>query len=122
MRFLRALPALAIGLMLVLTGAAQAQSVDVELPKLNLPKPDAKKKPAAAVSDVLPVGSLRISATLTDDGAAIESGMIWRVFDAAPEADGKLKLAAKASGGSTEILLAPGGLGSAGYGVEFFCR
>jgi hypothetical protein len=108
MSFLRALPAFIIVLMLVLTGAAQAQSVDVKLPKLNLPKTDAKKKSSTPAPDVLPVGSLRISATLTDDGAPIESGMIWRVFDAVPEADGKLKLAAKASGGSTEILLAPG--------------
>jgi hypothetical protein len=108
MSFLRALSAFIVVLMLVLTGAAQAQSVDVELPKLNLPKADAKKKPSAPAPDVLPVGSLRISATLTDDGTPIESGMIWRVFDAVPEADGKLKLAAKASGGSTEILLAPG--------------
>jgi hypothetical protein len=105
MRVLRALPLL---FAFAVAGLPMAYSADVELPKLNLPKADAKKKPAAPVQEVLPVGSLRISATLTEDGAPIEDGMIWRVFDAVPDADGKLKLAAKASGGSTEILLAPG--------------
>ena len=105
MNFLRALFCIPL---LALSNASFAQSIDVELPKLNLPKADAPKKAEAAATELLPVGSLRISATLTDDGAPIESGMIWRVFDAVPEADGTLKLAAKASGGSTEILLAPG--------------
>jgi hypothetical protein len=108
MSFLRALPAILIVLLLAWTGIAKAQSVDVDLPKLNLPKADAKKKAAAPAPEVMPVGSLRISATLTEDGTPIESGMIWRVFNAEPEADGKLKLAAKATGGSTDILLAPG--------------
>ncbi len=108
MKFLRTFPALLILLMMALTTAAHTQSVEVDLPKLNLPKSDAKKKVEAPAPEVLPVGSLRISATLTDDGDPIESGMIWRVFDATPDADGKLKLAAKASGGSTDILLAPG--------------
>jgi hypothetical protein len=95
-------------LMVAPFGLAYAQSTDVELPKLNLPKPDTKKKSEAAAPEVLPVGSLRLSAALTEGGTSIENGMIWRVFDGIPQADGKLKLAAKATGGSTEILLAPG--------------
>ena len=108
MSFLRTIPAVILMLLLAFTGAAKAQSADVELPKLNLPKLESKQKAAVPAPEVVPVGSLRISATLTDDGTAIESGMIWRVFNAEPEPDGKLKLAAKASGGSTDILLPPG--------------
>ena len=108
MCFLRTFFACVFTLLFALTGLANAKNVDVELPKLNLPKLDTKKKTSTPAPEIMPIGSLRISATLTDDGKPIESGMIWRVFNAEPEADGKLKLMAKASGGSTDILLAPG--------------
>lgn len=108
MTILRALPLLVLLIASVFAQLSFAQTVDVDLPKLNLPKADDKKKATATAPEVLPVGSLNLSATMTEDGNPIESGMIWRVFNAVPEADGKLKLAAKASGGSTNILLAPG--------------
>jgi hypothetical protein len=108
MNIVRALILSVVLMIPVWPGLVLAQSVDVDLPKLNLPKAQTgsiTEQPAAAT---LPTGSLRLAARMTEDGGPIETGMIWRVFDAAPEADGKLKLAAKASGGSTEILLAPG--------------
>ncbi|MGL4404549.1 MAG: hypothetical protein ACRCT6_02230 [Notoacmeibacter sp.] len=110
MNFFRVLYASVLLYALAFAGVTHAQSVDVQLPKLNLPNPNETKaaNTPASTAEVLPLGSLRLSATLTDEGEPIESGMIWRVFNAEAEADGKLKLAAKASGGSTEILLAPG--------------
>ena len=100
------------GLFLVLsfafTGAAGAQSAEIKLPKLNLPQAEPKVTQSNPPQGVSPVGSLRLTAKLTEDGPPIESGMIWRVFNAEAETNGQLKLAAKASGGSTEILLAPG--------------
>ncbi len=108
MKHLRAMLGLILILVLAFTGIASAQGVEVELPKLNLPKPGQKAKEGNSAEKKLPVGSLRLSAKLTEDGLIILSGIIWRVFNAEAEADGKLTLIAKANGGSTEILLAPG--------------
>lgn len=86
---------------------AQEQPAELKLPKLNLPKPVAETSTTSAPNAV-PIGRLRISATLTENSSPIETGIVWRIFNAEPEPGGNLKLAAKASGGSTDILLVPG--------------
>lgn len=51
---------------------------------------------------------LVLSARLTDDGPALRSGVVWRVFAAKPGADGKLPLVAQANGGTASLRLDPG--------------
>lgn len=58
-------------------------------------------------SAVQPV-PFRLEARLKDDGPALPSGIVWRVFGAAPTPDGKLPFVGEASGGSIEVRLIPG--------------
>jgi hypothetical protein len=53
-------------------------------------------------------GEVVLSAQLTDEGAAISRGLVWRIFrpDAGP--DGKLPLVASAQGGTSTFTLEPG--------------
>ena len=51
---------------------------------------------------------LRLAAKLTEDSESIPRGLVWRVFEPEPGADGKLALVATATGGETEFRLAPG--------------
>ena len=47
-----------------------------------------------APSAPIPVAGVRLEALLTTDGQHIDQGLVWRVFGAKPELDGKLKLVA----------------------------
>jgi hypothetical protein len=51
---------------------------------------------------------LVLSARLTEDGAAIESGLAWRIFGAEPGPDGFLPLVASGAGGDATFELKPG--------------
>lgn len=62
-------------------------------------------------------GELTLSAHLTDDGADITRGMVWRVFKPQADKDGKLPLVASAHGGTAKFDLEPGSyLVHAAYG------
>ena len=49
-----------------------------------------------------------LSARISEGGAAITDGLIWRVFDSTPDANGEMALVAKAEGGTAELQLPPG--------------
>jgi hypothetical protein len=62
-------------------------------------------------------GELTLSAHLTDKGADITRGMVWRVFKPEADKDGKLPLVASAHGGNAKFELEPGSyLVHAAYG------
>jgi hypothetical protein len=90
---------------------AQTAEPELKLPKLNLqiaqPKAPAEEAPNI-ILDAGPVSSLRLSAALTESSDAINSDVVWRVFNGTPDDSGKLVLAAKAAGGETEIALPAG--------------
>lgn len=62
-------------------------------------------------------GEITLSAQLTDKGADITRGMVWRVFRPEPDEHGKLPLVASAHGGIAKFDLDPGSyLVHAAYG------
>lgn len=74
-------------------------------------QPNAFTAPAPAPTATAPASSSRdvnLEARLTSDGAALQQGLVWRIFSPTPGEDGKLPLLASAEGGSTQIPLSPG--------------
>jgi hypothetical protein len=70
------------------------------------PGPSAATEAIAALADVpQPVTLL---ARITQDGAPIPEGVVWRVFDGTPDAGGEMALVAKAESGSAAMDLPPG--------------
>lgn len=62
-------------------------------------------------------GAITLSAQLTDKGADITRGIVWRVFKPEPTRDGKLPMVASAHGGTAVFQLEPGSyLVHASYG------
>lgn len=63
------------------------------------------------------LGNVHLAARLTDEGAEIPRGLVWRVFRPDPGEDGTLPLVASSQGGSTDFELEPGSyLVHAAYG------
>jgi hypothetical protein len=81
---------------------AQDSAAKAELPLLNL-------APAVSGNEAAqPLRKLVLAAKLSEDGPAIDSGLVWRVFRPEASADGKLPLIATAKGGSTSFELEKG--------------
>lgn len=62
------------------------------------PAPQKSGHPAkpAPVEDERPTATLRLSAVLTaSDGAVVRDGLVWRIFEEAPQDDGKRRLVAE---------------------------
>ncbi len=97
--------ALKMGLALaaaLLPGAGLAQEAKAELPLMPL-------APAISGNEAqAPLRRLTLAAMLSEDGEAIGSGLVWRVFKPDAAADGKLPLIAVGKGGSTSFELEPG--------------
>ncbi|MCU0829912.1 MAG: hypothetical protein MUC58_00075 [Rhizobiaceae bacterium] len=81
--------------------AAAQSAPDLDLPKLNLQQ----YAPAdEAVPDLRrETGRLQLEAKLTDKGEPVQAGIVWRVFEADPGPDGRLRLIAKAEGGPASL-------------------
>jgi hypothetical protein len=101
--------ALKIGLVIaasLLSGAALAKdakpAAKAELPVLSLAPVNSGNEAAQ------PLRKLILAATLSEDGPAIDTGIVWRVFQPDAAADGKLPLIATGKGGSTSFDLEPG--------------
>jgi hypothetical protein len=92
--------------MAFLPGAALAKdskaAAKAELPVLSLAPANSGNEAAQ------PLRRLTLAAMLSEDGPAIDSGLVWRVFMPEAAADGKLPMIATAKGGSTSLELAPG--------------
>jgi len=52
--------------------------------------------------------SFTLEARLTEASPPLTRGLSWRIFDAAPTTDGKLRLVGEAHGGSVRVMLKPG--------------
>ncbi len=77
----------------------------------------AERAPAVALSPV------SLSARLTDAGAEIASGMVWRIFDSKADAQGKYKLLNTSRTARVTEALAPGEyLVNAAYGLAHLTR
>ena len=102
-----------------LTTAIAQESV--EIPPLPRPRPDrdasqptavpaAQATPAtqaiAALADV--PQPVTLTARITQDGTTIPEGVVWRVFDSAPDAGGEMALVAKSESGTASMELTPG--------------
>ena len=100
----------AFGLLLAeLPGPALAQDGRGTEPRLNLPTitnfaPPRSDAPLAQSTQ----GQLTLVAQLTEKGAEITRGLMWRVFKPEAGPDGKLPLVASSQGGTTTFELEPG--------------
>ncbi len=117
-RVRRLLPPLAgIALLFAATPFARAQEKDVvrdlTLPGISRYAPPRGQGSLAQGSG----GEITLSAQLTENGADIPRGLVWRVFRPEPGPDGKLPLVASAHGGTAAFELEPGSyLVHASYG------
>lgn len=108
---------LAAALLMVPVSLAVAQDVD-GLGELKLPGISGYAPPKSETSPVLgSSGAITLSAQLTDKGADITRGIVWRVFKPESASDGKLPMVASAHGGTAVFQLEPGSyLVHASYG------
>ncbi|MFC3706136.1 hypothetical protein ACFOOL_15395 [Devosia honganensis] len=100
---------------------AMAQEETAEIPPLPRPRPDrdAAEAPAAEAPETTPATEaivaltsapqpVTLTARITQDGTAIPDGLVWRIFDSVPDADGEMSLVAKAEAGTATLELPPG--------------
>ncbi|MER8669823.1 hypothetical protein NKH45_21925 [Mesorhizobium sp. M1156] len=108
---------LAAALLMVPVSLAVAQDVD-GLGELKLPGISGYAPPKSETSLALgSSGAITLSAQLTDKGADITRGIVWRVFKPESASDGKLPMVASAHGGTAIFQLEPGSyLVHASYG------
>ncbi|AZN99597.1 hypothetical protein EJ066_22115 [Mesorhizobium sp. M9A.F.Ca.ET.002.03.1.2] len=108
---------LGTALFVVPVSSAVAQDVD-GLGDLKLPGISRYAPPNSETSLALGgSGAITLSAQLTDKGADITRGIVWRIFKPEPTSDGKLPMVASAHGGSAVFQLEPGSyLVHASYG------
>lgn len=121
----------AVGMTAVLATASRAQDLPTELPSgwqtgidipdtanpapgntTVIPRPATPGKPAQSPpgNSVVPSSSsqIKLVALLTADGQSIDQGLVWRIFEAKPDADGRNKLVATHREASPALKLDPG--------------
>lgn len=93
-----------------LCGQVQAQNgfTAEQQPNIQLPGLQDFTPTANPAQDSATAISVALEAVLLDEGAPIQTGLIWRVFDPTPDEEGKLRLVVAAEGGSTSIDFEPG--------------
>lgn len=101
---------------------AFAQDATTEMPPMPRPRPDPDSLPASpatppaaetpateAIAAMTSVPqAVTLSARITQDGAPIPDGLVWRIFDTKPDASGELALVAKSDLGAPTVELPPG--------------
>src|SRR5690606_23989117 len=60
----------------------------------------------AAIADI--PQPVTLTARITQEGSVIPDGVVWRVFDSAPDASGEMALVAKSDSGAAQLELPPG--------------
>lgn len=95
---------------------------NVEIPPLPRPRPDRDALPAAeapapgagstaaeaiAAATSVPQ-SVTLTARITQEGPAIPEGVVWRIFDGVPDAQGNMTLVAKSEDATAKLNLPPG--------------
>lgn len=112
-----------------LATAVVAQEAAAEMPPMPRPRPDPDNlpppipapppAPAATAPAATPATeaiaaltsapqTVTLDAKITPDGAPIPDGLIWRIFDAVPDANGELALVEKSDLGAPTVELPPG--------------
>ena len=101
-------------LTLPMFGPADAQDIQPRLPRLQFAQPPGMPpeappapQPASPLANA-GLGRITLAAQLITDGPDITRGLVWRVFEAEPGADGKLTLVASGQGGTQSFDLTPG--------------
>lgn len=84
-------------------GASDDPAVVIDGTELDI-GPDARPD-FSGITDPQPV---TLSARLSDDGAFIPEGLVWRVFDTRTDANGELALVAKSEEATASLSLPPG--------------
>ena len=115
--------ALAGGAMLPLgSGPAFAQEDTGAVPPLPRPRPQrdgigaplapgaGTGTPATAAINALTAAPqpVALTAKITEDGAVVPDGLVWRIFETTPDANGELALVAKSEEGTANLELPPG--------------
>nr|WP_295891832.1 hypothetical protein [uncultured Devosia sp.] len=101
-----------------------AQETAAEMPPMPRPRPDPDKLPQTPPRPATPAPEtpatdaidaltatpqpVTLSARITQDGAPIPDGLVWRIFDTVPDASGELALVAKSELGAPTVELPPG--------------
>src|SRR5690606_33618987 len=86
--------------------AAETEApADVEV--APLPADQATNAAAAAAAVALDPQPVTLTAQITEDGASIPEGIVWRIFDTKTDASGELALAAKSDEATAHVRLAP---------------
>lgn len=101
-----------------------AQETAAEMPPMPRPRPDPDKLPQTPPRPADPAPEtpatdaidavtatpqpVTLSARITQDGAPIPDGLVWRIFDTVPDASGELALVAKSELGAPTVELPPG--------------
>ncbi|MGB3337905.1 MAG: hypothetical protein WBA73_12070 [Devosia sp.] len=101
-----------------------AQEAADEMPPMPRPRPDPDNLPTSPASGSGPAQAtpatdaiaamtsvpqdVTLSARITQDGAPIPDGLVWRIFDTQPDASGELALVAKSDLGAPTVELPPG--------------
>ncbi|WP_442577402.1 hypothetical protein ACSBOB_17620 [Mesorhizobium sp. ASY16-5R] len=101
--------AFGVAALTVAPGIGTAQELGDRLKKLELPglstyAPAQNTSPLATAG----LGRITLAAQLINDGGDITRGLVWRIFETEPGADGKLRLVASAKGGTQSFDLTPG--------------
>lgn len=77
---------------------------DLDLSGLTSYAPAERVAPLTGVT----AGELFLEARLTEESPPLDAGMVWRVFGAQTDAEGRLPLIATAQGGAAQFALEPG--------------
>ncbi|MBN9332243.1 hypothetical protein [Devosia sp.] len=97
---------------------------NAEIPPLPRPRPDPKSLPAAPAAQAPTSNggtaaeaiaaatsapqSVTLSARITQEGPAIPDGVVWRVYNSVPDAQGNMTLVAKSEQSTARLDLPPG--------------
>ena len=104
--------------------SVMAQEAAAEMPPMPRPRPDPDNLPPTPVLPADPAAAtpatdaidaltstpqpVTLSARITQEGAPIPDGLVWRIFDTVPDASGELALVAKSDLGAPTVELPPG--------------
>lgn len=82
---------------------------DPSAPDSVAPAPNTPTPATAAISALTTVPQpVTLDAKITPNGTVIPDGLVWRIFDTKPEANGELALVAKSDEGTARVTLPPG--------------
>ena len=91
-----------IAVFLALPAAFTAQAQETKLPAASYAVPVDKSKPQTTKHELI------LEAKLTEKGKAIEKGLLWRIYSARENSDGKLNTIGSGKGGTASFSLPAG--------------